>query len=88
MYFLIIFNADIEEMGPKERDMESKEQRNDSSSQGMVLESYAIQLLSVHVLKEAPTWGTGKKVCYALPMIDKGLLLKHASKEQLNYCFF
>lgn len=61
----IIFDTDIEELGPKERNMESKKQKNitDSASQGMVLESYAIQLLSVHVLKEASNWRIGNKVC-------------------------
>lgn len=61
----IIYNTDIEESGPKERNMESKKQKNitDLASQGMVLESYAIQLLSVHVLKEASNWMIGNKVC-------------------------
>ncbi|KAK1398103.1 hypothetical protein POM88_007966 [Heracleum sosnowskyi] len=56
-------NRDIEESGPKERNMESKKQTSitGSSSQGMVLESYAIQLLSVHVLKEALTGGLGTR---------------------------
>ncbi|XP_063950408.1 uncharacterized protein LOC108221700 isoform X2 [Daucus carota subsp. sativus] len=54
---------DIEESVPKERNMESMKKKNitDSSSQGMVLESFAIQLLSVHVLKEASNWGIGNK---------------------------
>ncbi|XP_074366821.1 uncharacterized protein LOC141707518 isoform X3 [Apium graveolens] len=54
---------DMEESGPKARNMESKKQKNitDSASQGMVLESYAIQLLSVHVLKEASNWRIGNK---------------------------
>lgn len=53
----------IEESGPKDKDLVSQKQMSitGSSSQGMVLESYAIQLLSVHVLKEASEWGIGNK---------------------------
>lgn len=63
--------------------MEGKKQYNsaDPSCQVMMLESYLLHLLCVHVLKEASTRGT-EKVCNYLPMIDVGLLLKHAREMQ------
>lgn len=54
---------EIEDSWPKERNMEGKKQYNsaDPSCQVMMLESYVLQLLCVHVLKEASTRGTEKK---------------------------